>query len=241
MMRMAISCSVSKRMKTSLGAGRFRPAPSKFRTPRKRRPSPGPSPSNNNPNEARCGTAGSIRPCHNSSPSLQPLLGVILVRGVFFMRIFGSCVFLLFTAVSLAGQAQEGQTRSVVKADSRIEFHATSTFGKTVGVFRSWDADLKMPTDNFADASLVLEIDAASVQTGNGLKDKEAKGKNFFSVKENPKIRFVSKTVVPDADPSKLHRSAELTLRGITKPVSVAIILYPRENGLQHMEDRKSV
>ena len=152
------------------------------------------------------------------------------------MRIFGSCIFLLFTAVSLAGQAQEGQTRSVVKADSRIEFHATSTFGKTVGVFRSWDADLKMPTDNFADASLVLEIDAASVQTGNGLKDKEAKGKNFFSVKEYTKIRFVSKSVVPDADPSKLHMNAELTLRGITKPVSVAIILYPRENGLQHME-----
>ena len=152
------------------------------------------------------------------------------------MRIFGSCIFLLFTAVSLAGQAQEGQTRSVVKADSRIEFHATSTFGKTVGVFRSWDADLKMPTDNFADASLVLEIDAASVQTGNGLKDKEAKGKNFFSVKEYPKIRFVSKSAAPDADPSKLHMTAELTMRGITKPVSVAIILYPRENGLQHME-----
>ena len=152
------------------------------------------------------------------------------------MRIFGSCIFLLFTAVSLAGQAQEGQTRSVVKADSRIEFHATSTFGKTVGVFRSWDADLKMPTDNFADASLVLEIDAASVQTGNGLKDKEAKGKNFFSVKEYPKIRFVSKSVVPDADPSKLHMNAELTLRGITKTVTVAIILHPQENGLQHME-----
>jgi polyisoprenoid-binding protein YceI len=123
-----------------------------------------------------------------------------------------------------------------VKTDSRIEFHASSTFGKTVGVFHSWDADLKMPTDNFADASLVLEIDAASVQTGSGLKDKEAKGKNFFSVKEYPKIRFVSKTVAPDADSSKLHMNADLTLRGITKTVSVAIILHPQENGLQHME-----
>jgi polyisoprenoid-binding protein YceI len=152
------------------------------------------------------------------------------------MRIFGSCIFLLFAAVSLAGHQQDAQTHSIVKTDSRIEFHATSTFGKTVGVFRSWDADLKMPTDNFADASLVLEIDAASVQTGSGLKDKEAKGKNFFSVKEYPKIRFVSKSAAPDADPSKLHMTAELTMRGITKPVSVAIILHPQENGLQHME-----
>ena len=152
------------------------------------------------------------------------------------MRILGSCIFLLFTAVSVAGLTQEGQTHSIVKTDSRIEFHASSTFGKTVGVFHSWDADLKMPTDNFADASLVLEIDAASVQTGSGLKDKEAKGKNFFSVKEYPKIRFVSKTVAPDADSSKLHMNADLTLRGITKTVSVAIILHPQENGLQHME-----
>jgi len=152
------------------------------------------------------------------------------------MRIFGSCIFLLFAAVSLAGHQQDAQTHSIVKTDSRIEFHATSTFGKTVGVFHSWDADLKMPTDNFADASLVLEIDAASVQTGNGLKDKEAKGKNFFSVKEYPKIRFVSKSVAPDADSSKLHMNADLTLRGITKTVSVAIILHPQENGLQHME-----
>ena len=152
------------------------------------------------------------------------------------MRIFGSCIFLLFAAVSLAGHQQDAQTHSIVKTDSRIEFHATSTFGKTVGVFHSWDADLKMPTDNFADASLVLEIDAASVQTGSGLKDKEAKGKNFFSVKEYPKIRFVSKSAAPDADPSKLHMTAELTMRGITKPVSVAIILHPQENGLQHME-----
>jgi len=152
------------------------------------------------------------------------------------MRIFGACLLLLFAAVSVAGQAQEGHTRSIVKSDSRIEFHASSTFGKTVGVFHSWDADLKMPTDNFADASLVLEIDAASVQTGSGLKDKEAKGKNFFSVKDYPKIRFVSKSVAPDADPSKLHMSAELTMRGVTKPVSVAIILHPWENGLQHIE-----
>ena len=88
------------------------------------------------------------------------------------MRIFGACLLLLLTAVSVAGLPQEGQTRSIVKSDSRIEFHATSTFGKTVGVFHSWDADLKMPTDNFADASLVLEIDAASVQTGKRPKEK---------------------------------------------------------------------
>jgi polyisoprenoid-binding protein YceI len=93
-----------------------------------------------------------------------------------------------------------------------------------------------MPTDNFADASLTLEIESASVETGNGLKDKEAKGKNFFNVKEYPEIRFVSKTITPDADPTKLHMDAELTMRGVTKPVSIAILLHPRQDGLQRIE-----
>lgn len=149
------------------------------------------------------------------------------------MRMLGACVLLILAAISLAGQPQQEQKRELVKEDCRIEFHASSTFGKTVGVFHSWEADLKMPTDNLTDASLNLEIEAASLETGSGLKDKEAKGKNFFSVKEYPKIRFLLKSVAPDADPSKLRMDAELTLRGITKPVTVAVTLHPQENGHQ--------
>lgn len=152
------------------------------------------------------------------------------------MRPLAAPILLFLAAFSLPAQPQSAPTSTVVKEQSRIEFHSSSTFGKTVGVFHSWDADLKMSTDNFADASLSLEIDSASVATGSGLKDKEAKGKNFFNVKDYPKIRFVSKTIATDADPSKLHMDAELTMRGVTKPVSIDIILHPRENGLQRIE-----
>ncbi|MGD0403140.1 MAG: YceI family protein [Candidatus Acidiferrales bacterium] len=152
------------------------------------------------------------------------------------MRSLSALIFLFLAAFSLPAQPQGAPTSAVVKEQSRIEFHSSSTFGKTVGVFHSWDADLKMPADNFADASLTLDIDSASVETGSGLKDKEAKGKNFFNVKEYPKIRFVSKNITADADPTKLHMDAELTMRGVTKPVSIAIILHPRENGLQRIE-----
>ncbi len=90
----------------------------------------------------------------------------------------------------MAAPLQDEQSRYVVKTSSKIEFHASSTFAKVVGVFHSWEADMKMPADKFADASLVLEIEAASVTTGSGLRDKEVKGKNFFAVQEHPKIRF---------------------------------------------------
>lgn len=145
-------------------------------------------------------------------------------------------IVLIALASSPTAQSEPDQTHNVVVADSRIEFHTSATFGKVDGVFRSWKAELKMPTENFKDASLEMEIEADSVKTGNGLKDKEAKGKNFFAVKEYPSIRFVSKSIFPDTDPSKFKMEAELTLRGITKPVSVSITPHPMENRQQRIE-----
>jgi len=140
-------------------------------------------------------------------------------------------MLLIFGAGSLASAAQDEDSRYVVKTSSRIEFHSSSTFAKVVGVFHSWEANMKMPGDKFADASLVLEIEAASVTTGSGLRDKEVKGKNFFAVEEHPKIRFGSKSIASDGAPSKFHMDGELTIRGITQPVSVSITLLRQDDG----------
>jgi polyisoprenoid-binding protein YceI len=61
------------------------------------------------------------------------------------------------------------------------------------------------------------------------------KGKNFFDVKEFPQIHFVSKSITPDGgpDPSKFLMDANLTMRGITQLVSVAVVVHPQEKGHQ--------
>src|SRR6202167_6109158 len=125
-------------------------------------------------------------------------------------RALGMCVLMICATVAIASPLPDAQTRYVVKPSSKIEFHATSTFAKAVGVFHSWEANMKMPADKFTDASLVLESDAGSVTTGSGLRDKEVKGKNFFSVQEHPQIRFASKRITADGAPSKFHMYGEL-------------------------------
>jgi polyisoprenoid-binding protein YceI len=147
------------------------------------------------------------------------------------IRALGMCVLLNCATAATASPPQDDQNRYVVKTSSKIEFHSSSTFAKVVGVFHSWEANMKMPADKFADASLVLEIEAASVTTGSGLRDKEVKGKNFFGVTEHPKIRFTSKTITADSGPSKFHMDGELTIRGITQPVSVSITLLRQDDG----------
>jgi polyisoprenoid-binding protein YceI len=152
------------------------------------------------------------------------------------IRSLAICILLIFAAGSISVRPDDDLKLYVVKTDSRIEFHASATFAKVVGVFHSWEADLKMPPDKFGDASLVLEIDADSVETGSGLNNKEIKGKNFFAVKEHPQIRFVSKSITADGEPSKFHMTGELTLRGVTNPVSVAVVLRPEENGQRRID-----
>jgi polyisoprenoid-binding protein YceI len=147
------------------------------------------------------------------------------------IRALGICVFLVCATVSMASPLHDDQSRYVVKTGSKIEFHASSTFAKVVGVFHSWEANMKMPADKFTDASLVLEIDAASVSTGSGLRDKEVKGKNFFAVQEHPRIRFASKSITAGDGHTKFHLDGELTIRGITQSVPVSITLLRQDDG----------
>ena len=83
-----------------------------------------------------------------------------MFRGFCIIRALAACILLILAAGALSARPNDDSSRYVVKTDSLIEFHASATFTKVVGVFHSWEADLKMPADKFTDAALVLEIDA---------------------------------------------------------------------------------
>jgi len=132
--------------------------------------------------------------------------------------------------------ASADEPRAIDKGTSKIEFHAKATFAKVDGVFHTWEAELRKTGDSFDDATLKMKLDTDSVSTGSGLKDKEIRSKNFFDVKQFPDIEFVSTKVIPGPDRSKFVMEGDMTMRGITKPVSVAITLQPQENGHQHVD-----
>lgn len=151
------------------------------------------------------------------------------------MRIAATCALLFFFVGAMAGGAEPDLIHTVVIEESRIEFHANSSFGKVVGVFHSWQAELKRPGGRFEDTWLKLQIAAESVKTGSGLRDKEVKGKNFFAVKEFPEIQFVSKSIQAGSEAGRYSMEGELTLRGITKPVTLDVEVEPEEKGREHV------
>ncbi len=123
----------------------------------------------------------------------------------------------------------------IVKDKSHIEFKASSTFAKVVGVFKDWDATFKMNSDSLANATLEFKIVAESVHTGSGFKDKEVKGKNFFNVEQYPEIKFASTGVLADPDPKKFTMTGNLTLRGITRPVTAEVNVVPEPAGVERV------
>ncbi len=61
------------------------------------------------------------------------------------------------------------------------------------GNFDNWKATLTFTSPEVSTAVLDIEIQAASVDTGSGMKNGKLKGKDFFDVKEYPVISFKSR------------------------------------------------
>lgn len=65
-----------------------------------------------------------------------------------------------------------------------------------------------------------VEIDAASIDTGNEQRDTHLRSADFFDVENHPKIVFESRSVRP-AGADTFEIEGDLTIKGITKPVTV--------------------
>ena len=84
------------------------------------------------------------------------------------------------------------------------------------GTFDKWDASVTFSSPKLETAVLDIKIQAASVNTGSGMKDGKLKGKDFFDVKKSPLITFHS-TKVSQLNPDTVEFEGDFTIRGVTR------------------------
>ena len=75
-----------------------------------------------------------------------------------------------------------------------------------------------------------IKIQADSVNTGSGMKNGKLKGKDFFDVKQNPLITFVSKKIV-QTGPDTFEVPGDFTIRGVTKPEVLTLTVTGKGTG----------
>jgi polyisoprenoid-binding protein YceI len=103
----------------------------------------------------------------------------------------------------------------VTPVESSIKFGVDSSV-PIRGIFDKWTASMKFSSTDVRSGVLEIEIQADSVNTGNGLKNNKLKSKDFFDVKESPVISFKSTKVV-QTGPNSFDLEGDFTIRGVTK------------------------
>jgi polyisoprenoid-binding protein YceI len=109
----------------------------------------------------------------------------------------------------------------VVPAQSSINFSVKASVA-LAGHFDKWDATLKFASADVSTGVLDIEIQAATVNTGSGMKDGKLKDKDFFDVKQNPLISFKSTKVV-QTSPTTFDVPGTFTIRGVSKPETLSL------------------
>ena len=116
--------------------------------------------------------------------------------------------------------AQTG-TYAIDPTHSRIGFvarHAMVT--KVRGSFNEFDGSGYFDAENPSASHLQLTIQAASIDTRNADRDGHLKGNDFFDMETYPTITFAS-TAVERVDAENYRVTGDLTIKGVTKPVTV--------------------
>jgi polyisoprenoid-binding protein YceI len=112
-------------------------------------------------------------------------------------------------------------TYDVDPTHSRLGFAAKHAMVATVrGGFKVYSGEVFLDEENPANSWAKVEIDVASVDTGNADRDAHLLTPDFFDVANHAKITFVS-TKVEKVDDDVFTLIGDLTINGKTNPVSV--------------------
>ena len=125
--------------------------------------------------------------------------------------------------ISAVSREQLTGDYSIDPAHSTIGFvarHAMIT--KVRGTFNEFDGRLHLDGDDPTKSSAEVVIQTDSIDTRNADRDAHLRSNDFFSMDIYPEIRF-SSTEVEHVDDTTYRVTGDLTIKGVTKPVTVTI------------------
>lgn len=93
-------------------------------------------------------------------------------------------------------------------------------FSWLVGRFDKFTGEFTFDEAKPEASKVSVEIDTTSLNSNHAERDKHLRGPEFLDTAKHPTATFVSRSVAMDGD-KKAKISGDLTLRGVTKPVTI--------------------
>ncbi|WP_198670294.1 YceI family protein [Dyella sp. C9] len=134
----------------------------------------------------------------------------------------------LLLALALPGLASAADY-AVQPGASKLGFTSSFQGQSFDGTFGSWTAAISYDAAKLASSKFDVEVDLASAKTGDSDRDGALPGADFFNVAKFPKAHFVTTGFRQNG--AQVIADGNLTLRGVTKPVSLNVTFKPQGNG----------
>lgn len=104
---------------------------------------------------------------------------------------------------------------------SKLGFTITHLMVSDVdGIFKDFTCTITASKPDFSDARFQLTVNTASINTDVDFRDKDLRSPNYFDVEKFPTMTFTS-TGISKVATNHYKLSGNLTLKGVTKPVTM--------------------
>ncbi len=109
-------------------------------------------------------------------------------------------------------------------AHSRLGFSITHMgISEVNGQFDKFEVSISTPNADFSGATIEMTAQAASINTGMSMRDDHLRTPDFFNTEKFPTLTFKSTSVKKDKG-NAYTVTGDLTLKGVTKPVTFTAI-----------------
>ena len=110
---------------------------------------------------------------------------------------------------------------------SEISFTVKLLNTEVKGAFDSFSSSLQVETlEELSNAVIEIEIDAASLNTNEPIRDQHLKSADFFHTDLYPKIYFKKTSIIKRTDFEYLL-TGQLTIKNIIKPITFNVVQIP--------------
>ena len=131
---------------------------------------------------------------------------------------------------TMLSAAHDGHLFRSEQSRSRVGFCVDSALKRIKGTFDDFRGGITLDAGANSNGQTMVLIQSGSLDTEGILVRNLLMGENFFDVESHPEILFVSHSFDWTGTDTALLRG-DLTLRGVTRPVTFIVTLTPAEKG----------
>jgi polyisoprenoid-binding protein YceI len=114
---------------------------------------------------------------------------------------------------------------------SKVGFKIKNLGFTVDGSFTGLSGKIVFDPQNVVASSFSVNVDAATVNTDNSLRDEHLRGESYLDVKDFPKISFVSTKVTRTNKTGVLMVYGRLTIKSVSRDISMPFTAVPASGG----------